>query len=461
MKSNRLGRFLRLIALALTGSAFANVSLPAFFSDNMVLQRNAEVKLWGWGSPNEEITITTGWDNKQYKVTPDNQANWELTINTPGEGGQYNLNFKGYNEVTFKNVMLGEVWLCSGQSNMEWTANSGIDNAGAEIAAANYPNIRFFTVAKRTAKLAQLDLEGNWQVCTPETMKYSSAVGYFFAQHLQEDLKNVPIGIINSSWGGTPAEIWMPADYIAKNEVLAAAAAKHTPAKWGPIEAGRAYNAMINPLVGFKVAGVLWYQGESNVGSSVYDKTLGGLIASWRSAWKDEFPFYYVQIAPYKYEGDMTQGAVIRNSQRLVLQQVPKTGMVVISDISPVNDIHPRNKRPVGERLANLALTNTYNINKGVVNGPLYKSHQAKGRRLTVNFDNAKGLNFKDKSNMFEIAGEDGAYHQATAKIVNDAVVLTSDKVQNPVHVRFAWHSAGRANLFNGAGLPASSFISE
>ncbi|MEO5943857.1 MAG: sialate O-acetylesterase [Ferruginibacter sp.] len=441
---------------------FANIVLPNIFNDNMVLQRNTTVKIWGWGSSGEEVTITTGWDNKTYKTKTDNQANWNIEIQTPAAGGPYTLNFKGYNEITLNNVMLGEVWLCSGQSNMEYTPAAGIVNGDAEITKANYPNIRFFTVPKISAKSEQINLPGQWQTCTPESMKYFTAVGYFFAQHLQEDLKAVPIGIINSSWGGTPAEIWFPAAYIAKDPVLSTAAAKLTPVQWGPTEPGRTWNAMINPLVGFKIAGALWYQGESNVGSNVYDKTLGGLITSWRQAWGDEFPFYFVQIAPYKYGGNNIGGAVIRDAQRKLLNEISKTAMVVISDISTPDNIHPKDKKPVGNRLANLALNNIYGINKGIVNGPLYKEIKVKDNKATVYFDNAAGLHFKAApSTLFEIAGADGIYHTATAKIVNETVVLTSKDVQKPTAVRFAWHDSDQADLFNSAMLPASSFISE
>jgi sialate O-acetylesterase len=441
---------------------FANVSLPSFFSDNMVLQRNADVKLWGWGSPNEEIKITTGWDSKTYTVKPNNQATWQLGIKTPKEGGPYTLTFKGYNELTFNNVMLGEVWLCSGQSNMEWTPNAGIDNAEAEIAKATYPDIRFFNVQKLTATSPQINMPGSWQTCTPQTMKYFSAIGYFFAQHLQEDLKGVPIGVINSSWGGTPAEIWMPEVSIAKEAILASAAAKLTEAQWGPHEPGRAYNAMIHPLAGFKLAGVLWYQGESNTGSEIYDKTLAALIQSWRAAWQVNFPFYYVQIAPFNYEGGTTQGVTIRDAQRRVLQEVKDTEMVVIGDISPVNDIHPRNKKPVGIRLANLALSNLYGIKKGLVKGPLYKDFKVNGRKLTVHFDNAEGLHFSGKKSMlFELAGPDEVYHPASARIEKNTVILSSNKVKSPTYVRYAWHNNAQPDLFNNAKLPASSFTSK
>jgi sialate O-acetylesterase len=453
--------FYTFIAALFYVSAFANVTLPSFFSDNMVLQRNADVKLWGWGNSGEEITITTGWDNKEYKVKTDNQANWSLTIKTPKEGGPYTLNFKGYNEIKLSNVLLGEVWICSGQSNMEWTPAAGINNAEAEIAKASYPNIRLFTVQKITAKSPQLNLPGNWQTCTPETMKYFSAIGYFFAQHLQEELKGVPIGIINSSWGGTPAEIWFSADYIAKDKTLADAAAKLTPATYGPIEPGRTWNAMVNPLAGFRIAGALWYQGESNVGSTVYNKTLGGLITSWREAWGYDFPFYFVQIAPYKY-GEGNWGVVIRDAQRKVLNEVKNTGMAVISDVGNINDIHPRDKKPVGIRLANMALAKTYNVTKAVEESPLYKGFTVKGSTVTVDFDNAQGLHFKGKtSTLFELADADGKWYLATAKIEKGTVVVTSKQVKSPKNVRFAWNNTAEADLFNSANLPASSFTSE
>ena len=466
-KRNNYNRLIRnfsflFIFFLLPMLTFANLVLPNIFNDNMVLQRNAKVKLWGWGSANEEVVITTGWDNKTYKTKTDNQANWNITIETPAAGGPYALKFKGYNEITLNNVMLGEVWLCSGQSNMEFTPSAGIVNGDEEIAKANYPNIRFFTVPKITAKTEQVNLPGQWQKCTPESMKYFSAVGYFFAQRLEEELKGIPIGIINSSWGGTPAEIWFPAEYIAKDPVLSAAAAKLTPVQWGPTEPGRAWNAMVNPLAGFKMAGALWYQGESNVGSNVYDKTLGGLIHSWRQAWGDDFPFYFVQIAPYKYGGDNLGGVKIRDAQRRVLNEIPKTGMVVISDISTPDNLHPIDKKPVGYRLANIALNNVYGINQGLVSGPLYKEIKVKNNKATVYFDNAEGLHFKaGPSSLFEIAGEDGVYHPAIAKIVNETVVLSSKDVQKPTSVRFAWHDYDQGDLLNSKMLPASSFTSE
>ena len=448
--------------LLLSFTVKANVILPSIFSDNMVLQRNSEVKLWGWGSPFEDITLTVGWSNEQIKIKPTNQAYWEVTLKTPGAGGPYTLHFKGYNELTLNNVMLGEVWLCSGQSNMEWSVNMGIDNGEAEAAKANYPNIRFFSVPKLTAAQRQIDVPGKWDVCTPETMRYFSAVAYFFGERLQKDLKDVPIGLINSSWGGTPAEIWYSADYIAKDPILANAAAKLKPVEWGPIEPGRSFNAMINPFVGYKLAGAIWYQGETNVGSDIYNKTLGGLIQSWREEWKDDFPFYLVQIAPYEYGGDHTGGVKIRDAQRRVIKEIPKTGMVVIGDVSPIEDIHPRDKRTVGERLAKLALKEHYGIDTGTVYGPLYKSIVIDQDKAIVTFDYAEGLHFSGKtSTLFEIAGSDGKYYPARAIIKNNMIIVSSKKVKHPVSVRYAWADTIRPDLFNKAKLPASSFITQ
>ncbi|WP_159800084.1 sialate O-acetylesterase [Flavobacterium sp. MK4S-17] len=461
MKSNSLiVKFLFLIIL-LPAMANANVILPSFFSDNMVLQRNAEVKIWGWGHPFEEIIITPGWTTEKYKAVPNNQAYWEIKIKTPGAGGPYQINFKGYNEILLNNVMLGEVWFCSGQSNMEWTANAGIDNAEEEIANANYPDIRFYNTPKLSAETPQINMPGNWKVCTPETMRHSTAIGYFFAQYLQKDLNGVAVGIINSSWGGTPAEIWMPAEAFSNNTV-AQAAAKLTPMDWGPTEPARAYNAMVNPIVGYTIAGALWYQGESNTGSDVYDVTLAALINSWRAAWQSNFPFYFVQIAPFNYEGGTTQGVTIRNAQRKVLDAVTKTGMVVISDISPTDDIHPRDKRSVGKRLANLALSSHYGIDKGIVNSPLFKYAEYKGSKAIVYFNYADGLHFKGKSSaVFELAGADGVFFPAKATVKNNTVEVVSKKVKEPKYVRYAWHNTAQANLFNKAGLPASSFTSK
>ena len=446
----------------ISGTMMANVSLPNIFGDNMVLQRNSEVKIWGWGNPKEEIKLVSSWNNQEYKVTANNQAQWELKIKTPEAGGPYTISIKGYNEVVLKNILIGEVWVCSGQSNMEMSVSWGIENGEEEAKNATNPNIRFFTVPKLTATTPQNNLLGNWTESTPETMKYFSAVGYFFAKRLREDLKNVPIGLISSNWGGTPAEIWMPEEVVQNDAVLLENAKKLNEQEYGPRQPGRAFNAMIYPFAGFKIAGALWYQGESNVGSEVYDKTLSALITSWRQLWKDEFPFYYVQIAPFKTGSNNFSNVTLRNSQRKLLKEINTTGMVVISDVSDTVDIHPKDKKSVGIRLANLALANTYKTNSNLVNGPLFKEIKIDKNKAIVSFDYADGLHFKDKiTKQFEIAGADGTFYPAEASIKNNQVIVTSKKVPNPAKVRFAWGNTIQSDLFNKANLPSSCFISE
>lgn len=439
----------------------ANITLPTVFSDNMVLQRNTEIKIWGWANPKEEVKITPSWNLQEYKIIANNNAYWEISIPTPKEGGPYIISFLGYNKVTLKNILIGEVWLCSGQSNMEMNANWGIQNGEEEAKKATNSNIHFFSVEKASATSPQNNLAGNWVECSPENMKINSAIAYFFAQRITEDLKNVPIGMIISAWGATAAEVWIPENVIQNNAELLEASRKINPSEYCPIESSRVYNAMIHPLIGYKIAGVLWHQGESNVGSMVYDKTFATLITSWRSLWKENFPFYYVQIAPYKNENDTFSNVQIRDFQRRTLQLL-NTAMVVTSDISTIDDIHPKDKKTVGVRLANLALKTIYNTNSNLVNGPLFKSITIDKNKITVSFDYADGLYFKNNiSNQFEIAGSDTIYYVAEAKIKNNCVILYSDKVKNPIKVRFAWKNTSQSQLFNKANLPTSSFISE
>ena len=461
MSQQVLKYFSTLCLLVLAQLSWA-VSLPAIFSDNMVLQQNTELIIWGWGKPMEKISINTPWDGNTLNTEATNQGLWSVFVKTPkGSMIPYNLTIKGYNEIVLKNVLIGELWLCSGQSNMEWSANMGIDSAQDEVKQATFPNIRFFSVIHRTATVPQIDLEGQWAECSPASMQNFSAVAYFFARKLQADLK-VPIGMINSSWGGTPAECWMPSEAFEGNDLISTAAKKLEPVRWGPTEIARIYNAMIEPITKFKIAGALWYQGESNVTTAyAYKETMTALISSWRKKWGQDFPFYYCQIAPYRY-GNPAEGAALRDAQRRTLS-VPNTGMVVTSDIGDTSDIHPRNKQDVGLRLANLALVKHYKTSNAVVAGPLYLNSRARGGQMLVYFSNAEGLNFKgDKITHFELAGEDGVFHPAEAKITKDNLVeVQSETVTRPTMVRYAWGNTATPNLFNGVGLPASCFSSK
>ena len=449
---------LLLLLVGNPASLFANVSMPAIFGDHMVLQQQSEVMIWGWAKSGEEVTVTGSWDENPVKTKASPLAQWSVTLKTPAAGGPYTLKVQGYNSLLFEDVLIGEVWLCSGQSNMEWSANAGIDKAEEAIKGANQPEIRFFSVLHRTADVPQLDLGGEWVVSTPETMANFSAIGYFFGLEIHQNL-NVPVGLINSSWGGTPAEIWVKPEVITDNEELASNAAGLKQEPWGPKDPGKAYNAMIAPLIPYKIAGALWYQGESNTAfPHNYENLLPALIKNWRNEWGYEFPFYYVQIAPYQY-GRPAEGAVLRDSQRKALS-VPKTGMVVISDIGNIENIHPTNKKDVGLRLANWALNKTYGKTNIPVSGPLYKDMKIEGSKIRLSFDHAQnGLISKGKElTHFEIAGEDQKFVPAKAKIDGNTIVVSAKSVKKPVAVRFGWSNTAEPNLFNKDGLPASSF---
>jgi len=438
----------------------ANISLPEIFSDNMVLQQKSDVILWGWAKTGETIVVRADWMDSDISVKASDQGTWKITLKTPPAGGPFNIHLKGYNEVILKDVLIGEVWLCSGQSNMEMSAQSGINNSEEEIKNANYPEIRLFTVSSSTSHFPQDHLAGRWSVCTPEEMKTFSAIGYFFARKLHNEL-GVPVGIINSSWGGTPAEAWMPEEAIQKDDFLHQAAAKQKPVPWGPVEPARIYNAMINPLIPFHIAGVLWYQGEANtINYYAYKQLLSALITSWRSKWGYDFPFYYAQIAPYKY-GNPFEGVEVRDAERRALD-VPNTGMAVLSDICDTLNIHPKNKQDAAMRLANIALNRFYKSVKLEDSGPLYKGMTIDKNKAIISFDHSEGLHAKgDKLTYFEIAGEDKVFYPAEAKIKDRQVIVLSKKVKSPVAVRFAWRNTATPNLFNGVNLPASCFTTE
>ncbi|GAA4438674.1 sialate O-acetylesterase [Pontibacter saemangeumensis] len=450
-----------LVAITLSLSNAWAVSVPSIFGSHMVLQQNAEVTVWGSAKPGEEVTVTGSWDNKPVTTKGSNLAKWSVKLNTPAAGGPYTVTIKGHNTITLEDVLTGEVWLCSGQSNMEWSAAAGIDHAEQEVPKATYPEIRFFSVGHQTADGPQLDVQGEWVVCTPETMKHFSAIGYFFGRELYQAL-DVPVGLINSSWGGTPAEVWVSPETVDKDPVLQKAAAAQKEVPYGPVQPGKAYNAMIAPLTPYKIAGALWYQGESNTNApEAYATMLPALINNWRSDWGYEFPFYYVQIAPYKDYGPQA-GAVLRDAQRRSLR-VPNTGMVVVSDIGDNDDIHPRNKLDVGKRLANLALNKAYGKTDRPASGPLFREMKVEGRKVRLYFDYAEsGLVSKSKElPNFEVAGEDGKFVKADAKIDGSTVVVQAKSVKKPVAVRYEWSNTVTPGLFNKAGLPASTFRTE
>lgn len=439
----------------------AEITVPNIFSDNMVLQRNTDVLLYGWANPNEEFTIYTSWNDVTQEVKAGIDARWKVRVGTPMAGGPYSIHFKGKdNEIILNNILIGEVWLCSGQSNMEWSALSGIDNREEEIANADYPNIRLFTVPKRASTNPQENVTGNWEECAPETMASFSAVAYFFARKIQEEL-NIPIGLIDASWGASCAEVWTPQVVFDEHPELEEAHGLVKPNPWVPIEKSVLYNAMIAPLTNFKIGGVLWYQGESNtVNAETYQQLFSEMITSWRAQWNTNFPFYYAQIAPFKY-GRTYEGGIVRDQQRRTLQ-LENTGMAMTSDICTIEDIHPQNKQDVGLRLANIALKEHFNSLDKEVYGPLFKTATTDGAEMRLVFDHSDGLYFKGKNtNLFELRDREGNWHPASAKVKKGGVVVRSQGIKEPLAVRFAWKSTDVSNLFNAAGLPASTFLYE
>ena len=433
----------------------AAVRLPSIIGSHMVLQQNAEAMLWGWCNPGEKITIKTNWDTVTYRTKGGSTAKWGQKIKTPSGGGPYKITI---NETILEDVMIGEVWLCSGQSNME--RGVGSQQSLAEGQNANLSNIRLFHIPKASSDYPQENCMGSWKVCTPEDMQQFSAVGYFFGKNLQKNL-NIPVGLINSSWGGTAAEVWTPEQSIENDSLLKAAAQKLALSASWPIIPGHLYNAMIYPLTNFELSGVIWYQGENNVWTcSTYQQLLTTLIGSWRTAWKKDFPFYFVQIAPYSRYGKNNFGALLREAQTKCLS-VPKTGMVVISDlVDNIADVHPKDKVNVGLRLANLALSDHYGKTGLIYKFPMYKSMTIEKNKIRIGFINAEqGLMCKDKTlSEFYIAGEDRQFLPAVAKIEGSSVVVTNKTIKNPVAVRFGFTNAAIPNLFSKEGLPVNLF---
>lgn len=459
-------KFLKLVMLtALTflviSTGFSQLRLPAVLSSNMVLQQNDSVSLWGWAQPSEKIFVTTSWNNQTDSAITSNEAKWKLKVKTPAAGGPFTITFKGGSTITLNNVMIGEVWVASGQSNMEWSYNARVNDMQPELNAHTNPNIRFFHVPKAGADCPQEDTKAQWVVCDSNTIKSFSAVAYFFGKKLSTDL-NVPVGLINTSWGGTPAEVWTPAGLVNNDPSLKESADKQTKFDWWPKDPGVTYNAMIAPLTNFSIAGAIWYQGEGNtVAPSTYGKLFTTMIDAWRKAWKKDFPFYYVQIAPFTY-GANNNGNLIREQQAIASKH-NNVGMIVVSDITgDTTDIHPRNKKDVGARLANWALSETYHKQGIAYKNPVYKGIEIKKDKAIISFDNVPNgllLISKDKKvATLMIAGEDKVFYPAEGKIEKDKLIVSSKLVKAPVAVRFSFSNAGVGNLFSKEGLPVVPF---
>jgi sialate O-acetylesterase len=443
------------------GVCHAQLRLPGLFSDHMVIQQNATVAIWGWSNPTQDVMVNVSWDTVTTRTKSANTTFWSTSIKTPPAGGPHTITIvAGHEKRVIEDVLSGEVWLCSGQSNMEWSMAASGDGKTI-ISQVNDPQIRLFQVPKSAADTRQIRGEGYWTVCDSKTVAEFSAVGYFFGKKLNDNLK-LPVGLINASWGGTPAEAWVPIEVIDANAALKQSATKQVDDKpWCPTRTAVVFNAMINPLLPYKLAGALWYQGEANTAApATYKQLMEALIVNWRKEFGKDFPFYYVQIAPFKGYGEVEKGTLVRE-QQVQMQSIPNTGMVVISDlVENIDDIHPKFKKPVGERLANIALVKTYGQSGIVYQSPQYASMKVEKSRVRISFEHAdEGLVSKGGSpNEFFVAGADHKFYPATAKIDGRTVIVSAKEVKDPVAVRYAWANGSVGNLFGKSGLPVSSF---
>ena len=472
--------------------AHARLELPRVISSNMVLQRDSVSPIWGQDDPGNEVTVSIAGQVKKTKALENGK--WVINLDPLKVGGPYEMKISSPNdEVILSNILVGEVWVCSGQSNMEWSVKAS-NNPGEEISNAKFPAIRLFHVPKKASSFPESDCNASWKECSPENIPNFSAVAYYFGRHLHNELK-VPIGLIGSAWGGTRIEPWTPVsgfDAVPSLRGVADKVRRYTDLdqvvdraqRWAEavknaVDEGRRipsppqipklnhgnptglYNGMIAPVVPFSVKGAIWYQGESNVGEGMaYHDKMKALISGWRDVFNnDDLSFYFVQIAPYRYnKGEALPD--IWEAQTATLN-VPGTGMAVITDVGNVQDIHPRNKQDVGKRLALWALAKDYGKKDVTFSGPLYKSMAVEGNKIRVTFNNTgSGLVSRDGNELsnFTISGPDNKFLPAKAVIDGQDVVVSADAISSPKNVRFGWNELVNPNLSNKEGLPASPF---
>ncbi|EMI44310.1 sialate O-acetylesterase [Rhodopirellula sp. SWK7] len=454
--------------------------VAGIFGDQMVLQQQSVNPIWGTAEANSPVSVNGSWSDQTVSTVADGQGNWRVELETPAAGGPFSVTIKtSDDELQLSDVYVGEVWICSGQSNMQWRMRGfGVDHFKEDVEKANYPRIRYTEVPAMLALEGQDDVDVKWTVCDPQTVLNLSAVGYFFGSQLHQEL-DVPIGLVSTNWGGSSAEAWVSPDVLREqfpefNEVLDGYPAimknagvkfmrgQEKPKGLNQRSPALLYNSMIRPLIPFSFRGVIWYQGESNVQNPKQYQTLfPAMIRDWRTRWgQGDFPFYFVQIAPFAYKTNPMSAAFLREAQMMSLTE-PNTGMVVTMDIGDATNIHPKQKKPVGERLAKMALARDYGRTDLVDDGPLYQNYSIEDGAIRLTFTElGGGLVARDGKALshFTIAGADKKFVEAEAVIDGDSIIVSSENVPDPVAVRFGWGSGDMPNLSNKAGLPASSF---
>jgi len=443
----------------------------------MVLQRDQKVPVWGKGVPGAKILVT--FAGQTASATVDDTGEWRadlIPMSASPDARTLEVSSRstaGDEKLQFRDVLVGEVWLCSGQSNMAM-AMEKTENASEEIAKADYPEIRLYDTPRLSLDKPGDYIDGKWMVCTPETVKAFSGVAYYFGRKLHKDL-DVPVGLLLSAWGGSLIEPWIPpaaftgikslVDISRKAENLPplfdANGVRLIPNKTYRTYPSAAYNGMIAAHVPFAIRGVIWYQGEANRrdGRSYIDKSKA-LVNGWRKLWGYDFPFYFIQIAPYQYGKDDPEILpIFWEAQAEIARTIPNTAMAVATDAAAVDNLHPPRKDVPGIRLALLAEAHTYGMNV-VSSGPVFQGMEKRGTELVIIFNHAEGLTTRDRRepDWFEVAGKDGVFRKANARIEGNSVVLGSPEVSDPQAMRFSWHKTAVPNLVNGAGLPTSAF---
>lgn len=493
------------LLVAISSIASADAKLPKIFGSNMVLQQNSVIKIWGTADPGEKVSVKIG-DNES-SCTASINGRWNVDLSEMKAGGPFNLVVEGKNKITFSNVLIGEVWLCSGQSNMEYQLKK-CNDAEEEIAKANYPLIRIFIVKHKVGDSPLSDIEGEWLLCSPSTIGEFSGVGFYFGKKILEE-QNVPVGLVQSTWGGTPAEAWTAKEILesdkdfvpiltrwekqmqnypvaledfnkngkklieewkvdSANAVSKGMAPPRKPAKpEGPgtrNQPSGLFNGMIYPLAPYTFKGVIWYQGESNASRAYqYRKLFPAMINNWRTLWgNNSLPFYYVQLPNLLRQPEPSKSgwAELREAQLKTLS-LQNTGMAVTIDIGDSTNLHPANKKDVGLRLALIALDNVYGKDEYFYSGPILKSFKIEQEKIIISFAHtANGLVAKDGKKLrgLKICGEDKVFFEAKAEVVGNEVVVWNESIKKPTAVRYAWADNPSCNLYNSAMLPASPF---
>jgi len=451
---------------------FAKVKLPSFFSDGMVLQQQTNAKIWGWAQPSAEIKITTSWNKKSYSIKADDKGAWNAKVVTPSAGGPFSISVSDGEPVTINNILIGEVWLCSGQSNMEMPMKGFRDQPiiGSNDAIFNSTNdqIRIYTIPRAVEKQTKDTSKSSlWKNSNPENISNFSATAYYFGRLMQQQLK-VPVALINVSYGGSPAEAFMSAESLTAFPEIAVPSPAGTE-KLSNKNATTLYNGMVHPIAGYTIKGCIWYQGESNYDRPAqYEKLFPAMVALWRNEWgQGNFPFYFAQIAPYDNsmypQGSLNpkiNAAYLRDAQRKGLAAIPASSMVVLMDAGEEKSIHPANKEIVGKRFAYLALGDSYTFKGFAYQSPSFDSLLVNGNVATIRFKNASnGLtSFGKPLTQFEVAGADKFFYPAQAVVYRGTIQLSSPQVATPVAVRYAFKDFIVGELFSTEGYPVSSF---